>query len=86
MVSRNYAGAVRERRVAGMSIEYSLNGVVLTSKPRHVGHAGERELLLAFFEVREPFIALKGRCGTIGSRRAHCVNIALVTTLLTVRQ
>ena len=34
------------------SLEYVLNGVALTSKPRHVGHARERELLMAFFEVR----------------------------------
>ena len=35
-----------------MSVEYSLPGLgVLTSRPKHVGHAGEREILLAFFET-----------------------------------
>lgn len=32
--------------------QYVLPGLgVLTSRPKHVGHAGERELLLAFFEL-----------------------------------
>lgn len=34
-----------------MAVSYSFNGEELTSKPKHVGHSGERELLLALFET-----------------------------------
>mmetsp|Transcript_2054 Transcript_2054/g.4426 ORF Transcript_2054/g.4426 Transcript_2054/m.4426 type:complete len:532 (+) Transcript_2054:74-1669(+) len=34
-----------------MNIDYIFNGEELTSQLRHVGHAAERELLLAFFEL-----------------------------------
>jgi len=34
-----------------MQVDYIYDGTVLTSKPKHVGHAGERELLLAMFEA-----------------------------------
>jgi hypothetical protein len=32
-------------------VSYIFNGEELTSKPKHVGHSGERELLLALFET-----------------------------------